>query len=201
MHFEAVTNARNSNLLHGVLFTLRAAMMGDGCWDFTKSIPEPERNWGGLKLPFIIPEKKEKEKGGRDSTKQNLRLIYSKRMCIMAKVPAQLTAGDCLVARPQNAFCALFLSGLKDTNRESNRRNSEKNFTEIPLQIWEFHLLDEFLNSRAENKGDRAGAQSSQNSKVTHNIPSFTLLFCWTVLIKQHRIPKALIYRSRGLAQ
>lgn len=70
MHFEAVINARNSNMLHSVLFTLRAAMMGDRCWYFTKSIPEPARNWGGLKLPLNIPEKKKKkEKGGRDSTK------------------------------------------------------------------------------------------------------------------------------------
>lgn len=54
-----------------------------------------------------------------------------------------------LVARSQNILSALFLSELKDANMERNRRNSEFFFTTIPLQIWEFYLLDEFLNSTA----------------------------------------------------
>lgn len=204
MLFEAVINARNSNMLHSVLFTLRAAMMGDRCWYFTKSIPEPARNWGGLKLPFIIPEKKEQEKVGRDSTKQNLRLIYSKRIYIMARLPAQLTAGDSLVARSQNTFCALFMSELKDTNTERNRRNSEFFFTTIPLKIWEFYLLDGFLNStalamRTKVAGLEFRALRTRRSHTTSLHPSAHSFAGQFTLIKQHRIPKALMYRSKGL--
>lgn len=119
----------------------------------------------------------------------------------MAKVAAQLTAGDRLVARSQNTFCALFLSELKDINTESNRRNSAKIFTKIPLQIWEFHLLDEFLNStalvvRRKVTGlELRALRTARSHKYPFIHPSLLLD---SLLIKQHRVPKALMYRPTG---
>lgn len=102
MHFEAVINARNSNMLHSVLFTLRAAMMGDRCWYFTKSIPEPARNRGGLKLPLL--KKKEKGKGWERQHQIKSETHLRQRNMYKGQATAQLTAGDSLVASPQNTF-------------------------------------------------------------------------------------------------
>lgn len=183
MHFEAVINARNSNMLHSVLFTLRAAMMGDRCWYFTKSIPEPARNRGGLKLPLL--KKKEKGKGWERQHQIKSETHLLQRNMYKGQATAQLTAGDSLVASPQNTFCALFLS--EDINTERKQKELWK-FATIPLQIWAIYVLDEFLNStalavelRAKVTGMELTAVRTTRSHTVLLHLSFCSHFCWTV--------------------
>lgn len=110
MHCAAVINAGNANMLHGVLFTVIAVMMGDSLGISAKCIPEPVRNWGRLKRPQNIPA--EEEEAGRASTKQDLSLVYPGTVCIsvpiMAKLPVHLVADDSLVANVHKILSVLY---------------------------------------------------------------------------------------------
>lgn len=62
-HFEAIINARNSNMLHGELFTTIAVMMGDRSWYFHKKYSRACEKLGKIETNMQYSRKKRKRVG------------------------------------------------------------------------------------------------------------------------------------------
>lgn len=63
MHFEAIINARNSNMLHGELFTTIAVTMGDRSWYFHKKYSRACEKLGKIETTTQYSRKKRKRVG------------------------------------------------------------------------------------------------------------------------------------------
>lgn len=75
MHFEAVINARNSNMLHSVLFTMIAVMMGDRSWYFHKKPSRACKKLGKIETTTQYSCKKGKGWESRHQTRSESHLF------------------------------------------------------------------------------------------------------------------------------
>lgn len=144
-----------------------------------QSLQEIGEDWN---YHSIFLKKKEKGKGWERQHQIKSETHLLQRNMYKGQATAQLTAGDSLVASPQNTFILVRGHKYRDKQKELWK------FATIPLQIWAIYVLDEFLNStalavelRAKVTGMELTAVRTTRSHTVWLHLSFCSHFCWTV--------------------